>query len=113
VGSEMCIRDSSITGRTLNEVIALPRAVLQDNNTLWINRDNTLDIRPVTLAWKDRENVYVASGVTPGEAVITSGLSVPVQGMPLKTEGIAKKRTFDTVPSQSPEAPAQAAGESK
>jgi len=96
----------SITGRPLPAVIALPRAVLQDGNTLWINQDNTLDIRTVTLAFKDRDHVYIESGVTPGEAIITSGLSVPVQGMPLK----AKK---DAEPPQMPERTATAAGASK
>ncbi len=75
----------TITGRALSGVVALPRAALQDNDTLWINQDNALDIRRVSLAWKDRETVYIASGVSPGEQVITSGLAAPVQGMPLKT----------------------------
>ena len=96
----------AIAGRTLSNVIALPRSVLQDNDTLWINRDNTLDIRKVDLAWKDSESVYIASGVTPGEAVITSGLSVPVQGMPLKTDG-------DSGPAQPPGTPPASHGASK
>lgn len=100
----------SITGRTLTGVISLPRSVLQDDNTLWINRDNTLDIRQVSLAWKDRANVYIASGVTPGEAIITSGLAVPVQGMPLKTED---NTANGTAAPQPPENTAPSAGESK
>jgi RND family efflux transporter MFP subunit len=75
----------TITGRTLSGVVALPRAALQDNDALWINQDNTLDIRRVSLAWKDGETVYIASGVSPGEQVVTSGLAAPVQGMALKT----------------------------
>jgi multidrug efflux pump subunit AcrA (membrane-fusion protein) len=76
----------TITGRALSGVVALPRAALQDDDTLWINQDNALDIRRVSLAWKDREAVYIASGVSPGEQVVTSGLAAPVQGMPLKTK---------------------------
>jgi len=97
----------SITGRVLPWAIALPRSVLQDANTLWINRDNTLDIRKVSLAWKDSDHVYIDSGLTPGEAVITSGLAVPVQGMPLRTQGEGPHK------GQRPEPKAPGAGESK
>lgn len=82
----------AITGKTLEGVVALPRSALQDNNTLWINRDNRLDIRKVSPAWKDEDQVYLASGVAPGEEIITTGLAVPVQGMPLKTPGDAPAR---------------------
>lgn len=87
----------SISGRTLAGVVALPRAALQDDNTLWINRDSTLDIRRVSLAWKDRTRVYLASGVLPGEEIITSGLAVPVQGMPLKTLAAARQVPAETI----------------
>ncbi len=74
-----------ITGRILSNVVSLPRAALQDNDTVWINRNDTLDIRKVTLAWKGKENVYVKTGIQPGESVVMSNLSTPVQGMSLKT----------------------------
>mgnify|MGYP000327280425 CR=1 FL=1 len=76
-----------ITGRQLEGVIELPRSVLQDGNTVWVNTDSTLDIRPVTLAWKSVDKVYLKSGVQPGEAVVMSALSTPVQGMALKIAG--------------------------
>lgn len=52
-----------ITGRTLNNVVALPRAAFKDNDTVWINAGNALDIRKVSLAWKDDKNVYVQTGI--------------------------------------------------
>ncbi|WP_419660411.1 RND efflux system, membrane fusion protein (MFP) [Desulfosarcina variabilis str. Montpellier] len=76
-----------ITGRQLEGVIELPRSVLQDGNTVWVNTHNTLDIRPVSLAWKSVDKVYLKSGVQPGEAVVMSALSTPVQGMALKIAG--------------------------
>ena len=76
-----------ITGRQLEGVIELPRAALQDGNTVWVNTHNTLDIRPVTLAWKSIDKVYLESGVQSGESVVMSALSTPVQGMSLKIAG--------------------------
>lgn len=74
-----------ITGRTLNHVTVLPRAALKDNDTVWINAGNALDIRKVSLAWKDDENVYVQKGIVQGEQVVLSDLATPVQGMALKS----------------------------
>ena len=79
--------DVEITGRQLEGVIELPRAALQDGNTVWVNTADTLDIRPVTLAWKSIDKVYLKSGLQPGEAVVISALSMPVQGMSLKIAG--------------------------
>jgi RND family efflux transporter MFP subunit len=80
---------AQITGRELADVIELPRDALQDNDTVWVNNNHTLDIRKVTLAWKSTDKVYLQSGVAPGEQVVMSSLSVPVQGMPLATADTA------------------------
>ena len=70
--------------KTLEGVIILPRSALRGNETVWIAKDGTLDIRPVTVAWKDTENVYVSQGLEPGELVILSDLAAPVRGMPIR-----------------------------
>lgn len=87
---------ADIAGRELADVIELPRAALQDGDTVWVNTDNTLDIRHVTLAWKSGDTVYLRSGVQPGEQVVMSSLSTPVQGMPLKTAEAALDKRTDT-----------------
>ncbi len=74
-----------ITGRTLEGVIELPRAALKDGNRIWVNHNNTLDIRDVALVWKSTDKVYLENGVVSGERVVMSSLSTPVQGMPLET----------------------------
>jgi RND family efflux transporter MFP subunit len=73
-----------ITGRQLSGVIELPRSALQDGDTVWICNNNALDIRSVTLAWKSADKVYIQSGMVPGEQVVMSELSIPMQGMALK-----------------------------
>ena len=76
---------ADITGRELTGVVELPRAALQDDTTVWIYQDNRLDIRSVSLAWKNADTVYLKSGVAAGEQVVMSSLATPVQGMALKT----------------------------
>ena len=73
-----------IAGRELSGVIELPRSSLQDGDTVWVCNDNTLDIRPVTLAWKNTDNVYIKSGLSPGNQIVTSEIASPVQGMALR-----------------------------
>lgn len=77
-----------ITGIPLNNVVVLPRGALKNAGTIWVNKDNRLDIRLVTLAWKDENNVYVKSGLVPGDEVVLSDLATPVQGMALEPVGI-------------------------
>ncbi len=82
-----------ITGRTLANVVTLPRAALKDDDTVWVNTGDTLDIRKVTLAWKDEKNVYVKAGIAQGDQVVVSDLSTPVQGMMLKSAGTLAEET--------------------
>lgn len=74
-----------ITGRTLSDVVALPRAALKDDDTIWVNAGNALDIRKVTIAWKEKNRVYIRTGITQGEQVVISDLATPVAGMALKS----------------------------
>lgn len=76
---------ADITGCELTDVIELPRSALQDNNTVWVKDKDSLNIREVTLAWKNSDRIYLAGGVEPGEDVVLSSLSTPVQGMSIMT----------------------------
>lgn len=82
-----------IQGRTLKSVIELPRTALRDDNTVWLYDNARLQIRPVTLSWKDDQRVYVQEGLTAGDRVIVSDLAIPVRGMALKLAGKDEIRT--------------------
>ena len=73
-----------IEGRTLDSVIDLPRAALRDGDTVWVENNGTLDIRPVTLAMKQGDRVFVNSGLETGDRVVISDLSTPVKGMKIQ-----------------------------
>ncbi len=85
-----------ITGRQLTNVIELPRAVIQDGKRVWVYDNGTLDIRKVTLVWKSIDAVYLDSGVSAGEQIVTSTLATPVQGMALKLAGTKAEPAADT-----------------
>ena len=76
--------DVKIMGEILKNVFSLPRSILRDGNTVWIYRSGVLEIKEVSLAWKEDRKVYIKSGISPGDQVITSDLPAPVKGMALQ-----------------------------
>jgi RND family efflux transporter MFP subunit len=84
---------ADIKGITLSSVVPINRDHLRDGNTVWLLKDdNTLEIRPIDVAARTRNQILIGSGITDGEKLIISGLSAPVPGIPVKVlqEGINK-----------------------
>lgn len=75
--------EAVITGRSISNVYALQRSWVRENNTLWIYDDGRLDIRQADPVWKEKDRLFIRSGLEPGDQVITSDIPVPVQGMAL------------------------------
>jgi len=73
-----------IMGKTLENVFSLPRSILREGNTVWVYNAGVLEIKKVNLAWKEDGQVFIDSGINPGDAVITSDLPAPVKGMALQ-----------------------------
>ncbi|MGW8194914.1 MAG: efflux RND transporter periplasmic adaptor subunit [Desulforhopalus sp.] len=70
-----------VEGIELSHVITVNREHLRDNDTLWLmGNDDTLEIRPVEIIAKTREQVFITAGVREGEKLISSGLPAPVPG---------------------------------
>jgi len=86
----------SVEGTPLGRVVALPRALVRDNNTVWVLTDgDTLDIRPVTVAHRTRDEIFVSGGLRDRERVVVTTLPAAVQGMPLRTSDSAPPRRSD------------------
>jgi hypothetical protein len=76
-----------VDGIDLDAVVRIPRSVLRDHDTIWLAAsDSTLEIRPVTVAWRDAKSVLISEGLDAGERLIVSDLPAPVQGMQLRLE---------------------------
>ena len=73
-----------ILGKPLENVFSLSRSILRDGNTVWVYNSGVLEIKEVSLAWKEDGQVFVKSGIKSGDAVITSDLPAPVKGMALQ-----------------------------
>ena len=47
----------------------------------------TLDIRQVDIVFRSQNEVFVATGVEDGEALVVTDLAAPVEGMSLRRKG--------------------------
>jgi RND family efflux transporter MFP subunit len=84
---------AEIAGRELQDVLALDRGWVRDNNTLWVmDGDDKLAIRRPPLIYSGVSEVYVRDGLKAGDRIITSELAVAVEGMPLRTAAAMTER---------------------
>jgi RND family efflux transporter MFP subunit len=81
-----------IKGQQLHGVYRIPRTALRDNTHVWIvGEDRKLRIREVQTLWRDRDTVLLKDRLKPGDLLIVSDLSTPVDGMPVKVEDTKSK----------------------
>ena len=75
-----------IEGRRLGDIVSGPRTALKAADTIWIlGSDSRLEIRTVTVAWSGRDKVFISSGISAGEMIVTGSVPNAVDGMALRT----------------------------
>jgi RND family efflux transporter MFP subunit len=78
---------AEIQGRQLTDVFPIQREYIRNGNQVWImNENNKLEIRPVEIVFGSKDTVYIRNGFQEGDKVVTTDLSTPVEGMPLRTD---------------------------
>ena len=81
-----------IEGKPMPNAFEIPRKALQNGDVVWLKRpDGTLEIRPVQVAWRNRDTVLIRSGVEAGEQVILTPLSLASNGMLVRTKDDAPR----------------------
>ena len=82
---------ADIQGIRVEDVVVLPRHVLQNDHTVLIaNDDRELDIRPVTVLRAEPRTAYISGGLEGGELVVTTAIDAPIPGMKLALSGTAE-----------------------
>ena len=73
---------AEITGRAVDDVIALPRSVVRNNNqVLVVDAENKMFYRDVEIFRLEERRVLISSGILPGERICTSPIQAVVDGM--------------------------------
>jgi RND family efflux transporter MFP subunit len=78
--------DVVIFGRTLDQVVPVPRHAVHHGRDVWVVADGRLQIREVQLARSDRTTAYVEAGLDDGERVVVSALDAVTDGMAVRAE---------------------------
>ena len=79
--------DTHIEGRMMSGVVRLPRVALHEGRYVWLVVDGTLRRRDVTVGWREGDDVLVAEGLTTGDQVVVSPLSLPLDGARVEVLG--------------------------
>ncbi|MEE4172727.1 MAG: efflux RND transporter periplasmic adaptor subunit [Xanthomonadales bacterium] len=76
--------EAQIAGREIVGALKLPRALLRQNDTVWLMREGALAVQPVSVVFQDADAVYVDSGLKPGDQVVTTNLATVRDGIRLR-----------------------------
>lgn len=69
-------------------VIGVPRRALRGmDQLLLVDAEDKLRLRTVEVLRSDADRVYIASGLQPGERVVTTVIEAPIEGMPVRVVG--------------------------
>ena len=76
-----------IQGRQLIDVFHVKREYIRNGNQVWImNEKDNLQICPVEIVFGNKDTVYIRNGIQEDQKIVTTDISTPVEGMPLRTE---------------------------
>ncbi|WP_348760557.1 efflux RND transporter periplasmic adaptor subunit [uncultured Salinisphaera sp.] len=76
-----------IAARMPADSVVVDASLVRENDQIWImSDDETLDIRQVNVVYRDDNQAVISGDLAPGTLLVTSDLSAPIQGMPLRVE---------------------------
>jgi RND family efflux transporter MFP subunit len=78
---------ATIDGKTVQDVVRLPRSVLRGNGQIVVvGDDNLLQIRSVEVLRTDAKYAYILNGISDGERISLTSIENPINGMKVRTE---------------------------
>ncbi|WMS88956.1 efflux RND transporter periplasmic adaptor subunit [Pleionea litopenaei] len=83
--------------KPLKQVVRLDLAYLRKNDQVWVMHDKKLDIRPVSVIFRDKQFAYINQGIKPGDKIVISDLARIKQDAPLRLKAVAEKETNSAV----------------
>ena len=73
---------ASIKGKRVEDIIALPRSVIRNNNqVLVVDAENKMYYRDVEIFRLEEDRVLISGGLLPGELICISPIQAVVNGM--------------------------------
>ncbi len=77
---------AEITGKKVNDAIVIPDELIRNSDQVWVlSQDDTLEIRTLMPVYRDSDKAILLSGLNDGDQLVSSSLTTPVNGLPLRT----------------------------
>ncbi len=76
--------ETHIQGRRIENVVRLAREYVRENDTVWVMKDNQLEIRQTEIVFRDAESAYIREGLEHGDEVVTTTLATVADGVGLR-----------------------------
>jgi RND family efflux transporter MFP subunit len=73
-----------IEGRTVPGSVRVPRGQVLGGDRVWTVEDGRLQSRAVRVGWADSEHAFITAGLSDGDAIVVTPLSLPVEGAPVR-----------------------------
>jgi len=82
--------ETDLPAKTINNSVKLPIQLLRKRDTAWVMKDGKLDIRNVTVVYRDENFAYISGGLNDGDKIITTDISAVRQGanVELKSQSV-------------------------
>jgi hypothetical protein len=81
--------ETEIEGKPIDDVVRLRRDLVRDQNTVWVMKDEKLEIRKTEVIFRDAEFAYIREGLENGEEVVITTLATVAQGVGLRKTNLA------------------------
>lgn len=76
--------EAQIDGVAIDNVVRLERQHVHDGDTVWVMKDNELEIRKAEIVFRDAKYAYIAAGLESGEEIVTTTLATVANGVQLR-----------------------------
>lgn len=76
--------ETQIEGKEINDVIRMPRDYVRDQDTVWVMKEEQLEIRETQVVFRDAEYAYIREGIEEGEDIVTTTLATVADGVGLR-----------------------------
>ena len=76
--------ETRIQGRPIEDVVRLDREYVRNRNTVWVMKDDKLDVRDIDIVFQDADYAYIRDGLQDGDEVVITTLATVADGVGLK-----------------------------
>lgn len=77
---------AAIAGREAEGILRIPRSLVRGSNqVVFLDDEDRLEIREVSIVRSDADYVYISTGAASGDRVVTTVIETPINGMQVRT----------------------------